>query len=222
MAVIKKFDFGNSFGEDDGIADSAGGAPSARDAKIEEAYNNGREAGLAEARASTEQQLAAAAATIAQQLEALESTRSGIEQTMSAQALQLSAAVVGKILPSLIQREAMSEIEKLISDCLARVHDEPRIVIRVPDAFLDPLKGRIDELVRASAYEGQVVLLADDGLGPTACHVEWADGGAKRDMEAIWREVDETIQRAFTTTGDGEVQPDANTAPAETNITNQT
>ncbi len=221
MAAIEKFKFGHSFGEDEELGDSAGGGSPARSAKFEEAYNNGREAGLAEAQASTEQQLATAAAMIARQLEALESARSGIEQTMSAQAMQLAAAVVGKILPAMIQREAMSEIEKLISDCLARVHDEPRIVIRVPDALLDPLKSRIDELVRASAYEGQVVLLADNGLGPSGCHVEWADGGAERDMEAIWRDVDETIQRAFATTDGTEMQPDANTAPTGTNNTNE-
>ena len=87
----------------------------------------------------------------------------------------------------------------MLVDCLHRVLDEPRIVFRVADDLLDNLSGRIDAMARQAGFHGKVVLLADSGLGASDCRIEWADGGAERDMTRFWAEIDETAKRAVAT-----------------------
>ena len=42
-----------------------------------------------------------------------------------------------------------------------------------------------------------MVLLSDDGLGISDCRIEWADGGAERNVERIWKDVEELVSRAL-------------------------
>ncbi len=203
MTAPKKFDFAFSFDEDDppSAANAVDDRSSRANVKIKEAYEKGREAGLAEAQATTERQLAAAAEAIGQGLSSLEATRAAIGNEMNRQAIEMATTLVGKALPALARREAMGEVEATVTECLARVLEEPRIVVRIADSLLDPLQARIDTLVQESGYAGQVVLLAEAGLGPSDCRVEWADGGAERDMDGLWRDMEAAIQRSLSTPG---------------------
>jgi flagellar assembly protein FliH len=118
------------------------------------------------------------------------------------EAVTAATEIVRRLLPALGKREAMSEIEALIADCLSRVHDEPRLVVRVADALLDEVRKRIDQLSGAAGFAGRIILLADDTLKPGDARVEWADGGADRDTAALWREIEGAIQR-FVEDGSG-------------------
>ncbi len=105
--------------------------------------------------------------------------------------------VVRKLFPSLAQRHGLDEVEGLVAECLGRLRDEPRVVVRVADELLDPLKAHMDRLSEHSGFEGRVVLLADEGLSDSDVRVEWADGGAERDSGRLWREIDEILARAL-------------------------
>lgn len=203
MNAPRKFDFAVSFDEDDPQSTPGAGddRSSRANAKIMEAHEKGRQAGLAEAQATIERQSAAAAEAIGQGLSNLEATRAAIESEMSRQAVEMATTLIGKVLPALARREAMGEVQAMVKECLARVLDEPRVVVRVHDSLLDSLQARIDALVQESGYAGQVVLLAETGLGPSDCRVEWANGGADRDMNSVWREIEAVIQRSFSTPG---------------------
>lgn len=72
-------------------------------------------------------------------------------------------------------------------------------MVRVPDALFDEAKERIDASAAAAGYAGKVVVLADPALGPEDARVEWADGGAERDMTRFWAEIDEAAKRAVAT-----------------------
>ncbi len=217
MTAERKFDFALSFDEDEPAAAAGDDRPSRANVKIKEAYEKGREAGLAEAQATIERQLAAAAEAIGQGFSGLEATRAAIESEMSRQAIEMATTLVGKALPALARREAMSEVEATVKECLGRVLEEPRVVVRVADSLLDSLQARIDALVQESGYAGEVVLLADAGLGPSDCRVEWANGGAERDMDNIWQEIEAAIQRSLSTPGGNGIEAAAVSAPTNAN-----
>ncbi len=69
------------------------------------------------------------------------------------------------------------------------------MVIRIADALLDPLRERLDEVAAKAAFDGKVVLLADEALAPSDVRVEWADGGAERDTGRLWAEIDQVLER---------------------------
>jgi flagellar assembly protein FliH len=202
MAQNAKFLFEYSF--DERAAHDAAAPDAATVAKLEQlkaeidaAYARGHAAALAEAVAATDRRMADATARMAEQLAALEKSRADIERSMTDAAIGLSIAVLRKLLPTLERQSALTEIEVVFADCLHRVLDEPRIVVRVPDDLLDPMKPRVDKAARQAGFQGKVVLLADEGLGASDCRIEWADGGAERKLERIWNEVEELVRRAL-------------------------
>jgi flagellar assembly protein FliH len=116
-------------------------------------------------------------------------------ETQTRAAITAAAEITRRLLPSLGKREAIGEVEALIRECLARLHEEPRLVVRVADELLDPVRQRIDQLTAAAGYTGRIILFADPALTSGDARVEWADGGAERDSAALWREIDSAIQR---------------------------
>jgi flagellar assembly protein FliH len=198
MAQKAKFLFDYSFDERaDADATSAAAKQARLQAELDAAYARGHAAGLAEAAAGATERLNEAIAGITAQLAGVERARAEIERSTVANAVHAALVILRKILPSVERRVALPEIEAVLGDCLHRVLDEPRIVFRVADDLLDELSARIDAVARQAGFHGKVVLLADGGLGASDCRIEWADGGAERNVERIWKDVEEQVRLAL-------------------------
>jgi flagellar assembly protein FliH len=156
-----------------------------------------RAAALTEAAATTEARLAdatdALAAGIASVLERERTIRTETER----HAAQLLRAIVAKAVPALARRDPLAEIEAVVGDCLREVFDEPRVVLRVAEPLFDAMRQRLSGLAQQSGFAGKFVLLVDDTLGPDDCRLEWADGGAERNLNRIEREIDGILARAL-------------------------
>lgn len=185
-----KFLFERSFDEGPGAK---------TDPQIEEAFARGREEGLEAARLESERLLATETAKILERLVGLEAMRAELGSTMTRQAVELATALVRKMMPDLCKRGGLAEIEALLVELLSHAVEEPRVVFRVPDAMLDGMQARIGELAEKAAYAGEIVLIADDRLGASDCLVEWADGGAERNLDRLWSDVDAMLARALDT-----------------------
>lgn len=213
MAAISKFLFDTDF--------DAAAEPEARLAprpdmrrytatEMDEARATAHAEGVAAGRAEAEQEIgrriADASAAIGAQLNQLFAQGTKDHATQIREAITAATEIVKRLLPALGRREAMTEVEALIADCLARLHDEPRLVVRVADELLDPVRQRVDQLAGAAGYAGRVILLADNTLKAGDARVEWADGGADRDTAALWREIESAIQR-YVEDGSGTPAP---------------
>ncbi len=206
VAQKGKFLFERSFDEGPGAK---------KDPHIEEAFARGREEGLEAARLQSEQLLATETAHLLERLAGLEAMREELSSSMSRQAVELATSLVRKMMPSLCKRGGLAEIEALLVEMLGRVIEEPRVVFRVPDAMLDGMQARIGALAKKAAYAGEIVLIADDKLGSSDCLVEWADGGAERNLDRLWSEVDEILARALDATFDS-ISPPGEATPTTT------
>ncbi len=204
MTAPKKFLFDTSFEPAD---DSAKAAPKpqyfdedlarARD----EGHAAGREEGRQEALAEIENAAAQAQAAIGQALATLREDLDDMREQNTRMAVEVAVAVIRKIYPRLADNHAMAEIEAVVADAIARLGEEPRIVVRVSDALLDPVRERVGELTQNAAFEGRVIFLAQDDMAPGDVRIEWADGGAERDTERLWQEIDELIRRMARPSG---------------------
>lgn len=193
-----KFLFDRSFDEGPGAK---------QDPHIQEAFARGREEGLQAARQESEHLLANETSKMLERLAGLETMRSELGTNMTRQAVELATELVRKMMPSLSEHGAFAEIERVLVDMLGRLLDEPRVVFRVPDAMLDAMQARIGDMAKQAAYAGEIVLIADDRLGPSDCLVEWADGGAERDLDRMWGEVDTILARAIDASFNGNSPP---------------
>jgi flagellar assembly protein FliH len=217
MAATQKFLFDVSFDAPDL---SAASSPALRKAPQEPTFTRaeleaarlkataeGHAAGLAEANAAIEQRAAAALAALANGVAALTAARATLAAEMQARAAAVIRAIAQKVAPVLCRREPLAEIEALLRDCLGEQRDEPRIVLRVADALFEPMQRRLDDLAAAEGFAGKLVLLADPAMGPGDCRVEWADGGAERNIRRLLTDIDAALARFAAPTRSEENSP---------------
>jgi len=182
MAQKAKFLFDYSFDEHHGqeAAAAAAAKQAHLQAELEAAFAKGREAGLAEAAAGAAQRAADALNAMTERLARIERMRVEIEQSTTRSAVGVALAALRRILPTVERRVALPEIEAVLADDL-----------------LDALRERVDEVGRRAGFHGKVVLLADGDLGVSDCRIEWADGGAERNVERIWKDVEDLVGRTL-------------------------
>ncbi|WP_420348851.1 FliH/SctL family protein [Pelagibius sp.] len=160
-------------------------------------FAEGKAIGEAEAERGIAQRTAEQLAQLSAKFEALSTEMNEKVDTTHRETLTAAMAVVRKLFPRLSESQAQTEIQAVVEDCLERLRDEPRLVVRAADQDLDALKLHLDGCVKRSGFNGALVFLADDRLSPGDIRVEWADGGAERDLAALWREIDAIIERTL-------------------------
>lgn len=199
MPSISKFLFDTSF---DGPVATAPVKPVRRNftaAELEaekgKAFAAGHAAGVAEATTELASRNAAGSEAIARRFAEtfarLEQHRGESVQT----AVAAAAAMMRKLLPALGRSEAAGEIEALVRDCLGRLHDEPKIVIRLHQNLVDTFRSRLEEMADQAGFSGRVVVVADPRVGDGDAKVEWADGGVERNTQLVWQEIGDIIER---------------------------
>jgi flagellar assembly protein FliH len=203
----EKFLFETSFGQDQEAAlkktAEAPPEPAYFDHDLAQARADGmaagKEAGRREALQSVESAAAEALTAIGRHLPTLKESVTAMQERQLRAAVDVSAAMVRKFLPRMAQDNGLREIEAVVRDAMTRLRDEPRIVIRVCDALLDTVKARVGTLAGDTGFEGKIVFLAEEGMGPSDVRVEWADGGAERDTARIWQDIGEAIRHITST-----------------------
>ncbi|SDD94398.1 FliH/SctL family protein [Kordiimonas lacus] len=178
-----------------------------------EAYAHGFEEGRNQALQDIEAATKETLSQIAQGAHALFSQKSQLESGIKQDMVQLAYAIASKLSPALIRAHPMAEIEALIEDCLATTHKEPRLVVRVSEALLDPVNERLEDLKASTGFPGDIVLIGEPGLGPQDCRVEWPDGGTERKHDTIMREVETAVQRFVMSDADSGSQAEAGKEP---------
>lgn len=150
------------------------------------------ETARAELRGFEEKRAADLLAEMSVKLTALSAVRAEDLQTATECAVEIAIAMCRKMLPALAAQNALSEIKSHISRTLAEVHGEPRVVVRVSESNIAALQSGIETLT--NGLDGEIVLIADDRLPDTDCHVMWADGGSERDVQRTWLEIDKAVE----------------------------
>jgi flagellar assembly protein FliH len=207
MAAVRKFLFERSFDvEEEDTAEPAAPAPAPEvvvptfseeemNTAREQAFAQGRDQGLAEAAAATEQAILQALSVLDQRLAELLHFAANSNAAATDDAVAVAVGIVRKLFPALSAQGALAEVERMAAEAMHLVLGEPRLAIYVNEAILPALAERIEALSAEAAYRGQVELKPDAVLPPGDCRVEWADGGAQRDTAALWRAIDAVLER---------------------------
>lgn len=160
-----------------------------------DAYASGVSSGSEQAHASIEQHAVAALEVIGQRLPAITAHQDHALREITTDASRLAYMIASKLAPELIRQHPMAEIEAMVTECLAYLPTEPRIVIRVADCLIDQLQPRIDAITAQTGFAGTIVLIGEPELQGTDCRIEWADGGAERAFDDIRAAVEASVER---------------------------
>ena len=199
MNPTDKFLFDTEFGRKAKRRQEAVPEPKYTEADLAAARGDGQRAGIAMGLEQAGRQIETlTAATLEQIAGGLERLAHEHEQALDlvrADAVRLAVAAAARLAPELIRRQPAVEVEALVAELLARLPNEPRVVVRVAEALVEPLSARVDAFARRPGFEGRIVLLGEPWLDGADCRVEWADGGAERDLGGLLASLDDSVRR---------------------------
>ncbi|MEM9632033.1 MAG: FliH/SctL family protein [Pseudomonadota bacterium] len=109
-------------------------------------------------------------------------------------AISLAFLVARRLCAHLIARQPLAETVALVSECLGPLRKAPHLVIRIAERDIEALKAQVDPIVHEKGFEGRLVILGEPDIDRGDCHIEWADGGIKRDRKALEGEIDNSIR----------------------------
>ncbi|HVA15524.1 MAG TPA: hypothetical protein VNF99_19910 [Stellaceae bacterium] len=194
MALPQKFTFDVSFDHLDGPSSRSGTERRFTRAELEAtrqaALAEGHAAGLAEAAKAAAALSADSLAAIARGVVALLAAQDATTADTQRRALAAMQSIVAKLVPGLAAKDPLGEVETFAAKCLNEAIEEPRIVLRVAPEIYEPLRERLDALAATAGYAGRIVLLAEDALAAGDARVEWADGGAERNLAGQCEQID--------------------------------
>lgn len=151
----------------------------------QQAYGHGIEIGKREIETGLLQQIAGLAAAIEVHMSDLSRQEARREANFQRDAVTLALSMLKKLAPAYAAKGALDEAERLLNECMEERYDEPRLVVRVHESMLEPLKERIAALTDARHFGGKVVMFSEPNFAPSDVRVEWADGGAERRVALV-------------------------------------
>ncbi|MGO1117878.1 hypothetical protein ACTL6U_04205 [Rhodovibrionaceae bacterium A322] len=182
---------------------------------FQQGHQQGRQEGFNEASATMSSHQTQALQVIADSLSQLMTGSAQQLQKSEEIAVATALAVIEKMLPNYSRKHGFGEVETLVRSCLQNLQEEPRVVIRVADALLDELQAQINGIASGCGFEGKIVLLADEELGLGDVRIEWADGGAERDSQRLWQEINDIMGHVLNS-ADLPAEPEDLQAPTNT------
>jgi len=192
------------------------------EAAQQDGYAQGHAAGVAEASAGLESEIARLIAAIGDKLPTLSSAQVAANERLLHDGARLATVIARKILPAFTARHGMEEVGALMRNCLETLIEQPRITVRVGAPYVDTVRAQLDSAASASAFEGRFLVEPDEMMGPSDCRIVWQGGGIERNEADIWRQVDAATEKYLAElagdTGDDErddeiIVADADPAP---------
>ena len=188
----------------------------------DEAYAQGREAGLKEMSESLERETRDALTGVENALRELMWSQSAIETSATESAIRIARAAVRRLFPALAKRDPLAEIENLVGQAMAMVQGEASLNIYVNDRLFDPLSERIRKLAAGAGFENRIKVHPVASVAPGDVRVEWGNGGIGRDIASIEKAVEDVVARALPAAPAADGGDAAPTVPPDPNAPNAT
>ena len=163
-------------------------AAAVRDAR-QQALEEGRAAGRAEAETAAAKTLSDALARVDVGLQNLLRAEEASREERRQDTRRLALGIVQKMMPLWAARHGVAELEATLAQFLAELAGEASLTIRVHESMAGPLGERIATIAARHGFTGAVNLLGDPEIAMTDCFVTWADGGIERDTTRLWEDI---------------------------------
>ncbi len=159
-----------------------------------EAFAAGKEEGRKEAADATEQRLLESIEKASVHLNDIFARQIEANHEIAREMITISTAIAQKMFPDLNARNALGEVERVVQETLKAVTEEPRIQIMVNPELREPLTDRLATMTHRAGFEGKVFVNPDPSMPLGDCRIEWSNGAAVRDADALWGMIDNIIE----------------------------
>jgi flagellar assembly protein FliH len=160
-----------------------------------QAYGEGHAAAEAKAAADLALRLATALEQAAAGLDRMNRGLRAVEARLECESAEVAVMVARKLAPELVGREPFAEIAALAAECFTHLVAAPHVVVRVNEALYAEARERLAAIAQTRGFGGRLVVLAEPGIAPGDCRIEWADGGIVRDRAMTEAAIGEAVGR---------------------------
>lgn len=181
MTAKSRFLFGEDFRADPA---PAADAPDPCAEAAAAAYEAGMAAGRAEAAAETERRLAEALAFVGTGLAAGLGRIEAAEAAIEGEAFGFFEALARALAGQALAETPLAPFREAAETAFRHLRGVPHLAVRVPPELVEGADATLGRMARERGYEGRIIVLGEDGLGPGDVRFEWADGGAVADRQA--------------------------------------
>jgi flagellar assembly protein FliH len=144
----------------------------------EQAFASGKEEGINEAAAATEREIVGILEKLGGKFGEIFKSQEEADASILESAISVAVAITRKVFPTLNERNALKEIERMVTLTMEKILEEPRIIVHVNPELTGPLTERLGGLAEKAGYKGEVEVAAADDMPPGDCRVEWKSSSA--------------------------------------------
>lgn len=199
MTTVGKFTFGEDFGK----ARSAplGVSPAERARQETEAraraagFAEGHAEGRAQAQRELDQRLAQALEAVAARAGDLVAKLDRLEDAAADEAVAFALRFAEAAAGVALQRYPLAALEAAAREVFAQVRQAPHCVIRLNEQLVEQANEMLARVARERGFEGRVVVMGEPDMAKADFSLEWADGGVRRDSDALRLKLADAIER---------------------------
>lgn len=153
------------------------------------AFEQGRQAGIDEKKASIEAQVAQVLQKIAQDTAVLFAAEDAREKLFEQESVKLASAIFEKIFPEQKELHGFDELKKSLSTILKKQEGHSEIRIEVHPSAVEGVQNHINTLNLQGGAQQRFNIIGNESLSELAVNIYWKDGGAIRDIDTIAEEI---------------------------------
>jgi len=198
MSVARRFLFGEDFRGptpeetvEREAADRAAGEEAVR-----QAFASGVQEGLRQASAETERRLAVATERLAAEASLRFSALDAAVDAIEAEALAYFDALARRLAGSALAGQPLAAVADAGREAFRHLRGVPHLVARVGTPLIDETEALLRRMSREHGFEGRIIVIGDEELGPGDVRLEWAEGGVARDSASFERAIDSAVAAA--------------------------
>lgn len=156
----------------------------------QKSYEEGKLAGLSEARGEREKVVGDILNQISQRLPQLTVSEKKRNEEFQAEALTLVRAFIEKIFPTLNKKYGIDEIMTFIESVIEQHDSSLEIIVEVSPEYVLDIQKHIDQIFESSDSRSKNYrVTGNDKLNTGDCKIQWAQGGAHRYANKLAEEI---------------------------------
>ena len=191
----------NNFSEPDKDAEEEIIVPTFSEEELESAkrssFEQGRAQGLKEAEESRGKFVSALLENVTVDLKSLFASEEERDKRYEYEAINLTMQIVKQLFPALNKKHGLDEIQAMLAEILDAQKEQPQIVIEVHPDYTQDIETQIHEIITSFHSTAIIDVTGKDDLGLADCRCSWKNGGARRNADALFKQIVTTLQEGL-------------------------
>lgn len=169
----------------------------ARRTAYEQAFQKGREEALEEAKNSRGQLIANVLQKISTDTGLLFAAEDERDTVFEEEVIRVCMTIFDKLYPVMMEQFGEAQMRAILQDVLRMQDGKSEILVETAPEAAEGVEAFLQKLALTNNAQERLVVKGSENIGPNACALQWKDGGAVRDGEALASQARDILLKAL-------------------------